>query len=286
MKGILIADAGSTKTDWRLLLEGSKEHLEFKTLGINPLLNSPGEINSVLSELKNYLPDNIKITTIHFYGAGCSTSIQIELMTKLLADFWPDAQIFIYSDMLATGRALFGNKKGIACILGTGSNSCLMENGKIINQIPSLGFILGDEGSGAAMGKRLLNGIFKRALPYEIIVKFEAQYDLSLDELINKTYRGERPSAFIASFSKFIYENREHEAIQNLIREEFNNFFIRNIASYKDCRSLPLGFIGSIALNYKEILLETAKSLGFRINNIMHAPMEGLHAYHLEEIYR
>lgn len=281
MKNYLFADAGSTKTDWALVSSDFSLNLRWNSNGINPLLQSDKEIFSIINSINPRVPQNCRIDKIFFYGTGCLTSKESEVILSGLRKFWPSADIYIESDMVGAGRASIGNKKGVACILGTGSNSALFNNGNIIDKIPSLGFILGDEGSGAALGKRLLNSIFKKQLPATIIRSFFKDYPISLQEVIDKTYRQPSPSAFLASFSPFILENLNLPEIKNLIKTEFTEFFSKNIVPYNLSENHGIGFVGSIAFHFREILEEIAMDFGFKKINVIKSPLENIILYHL-----
>lgn len=280
MKKILIADAGSTKTHWSLLTEETGTPVGISTAGINPAHDTPEAVAAKLRDLQNH-EDFRRIDEIYFYGAGCATDALKQTLKDALKEALGAEKIVVESDLLGAAIALFGASDGIACILGTGSNTGLYSGGKIISKIPSLGFILGDEGGGVALGKVLLNGIFKRQLSPETISKFEREYNLSLDTLIEKVYRQPKPAPFIASFSPFLLENIGSEEIRNLLKNEFKDFFKKNILSYKDYEGYKVGFVGSIAYNFKDILIETASEYRLEISNIISQPIHGLEKHYL-----
>lgn len=280
MKGSLLADAGSTKTDWALLIEESEEKLRYTTKGINPALQSEEEINNIISNLAKQISESIGIKRIYFYGAGCAFSNYVKVIGKTLFQHFPDAEISVASDLLGASIALFGNSSGIACILGTGSNSCVFENGEIKSQTPSLGYILGDEGSGCALGKRLLNMVFKRRLSNDIIEKFHKEYNISVKDVIENIYRNDNPSAYLASFAPFILKNINYPEIYNLASREFLNFFQYNVVQYGKPGSRPLGIVGSIGINFQNIIENTANRTGFTISKFLQSPIEGIIDFH------
>ena len=279
MNGILIADAGSTKTDWALISEESEPPLRISGSGINPAFHTFDSIHSKLIELESVLPTDLHISHIYFYGAGCASYELNNKVVEALKSIWGKAEIRVESDLVGAATALFGNGKGIACILGTGSNSCVYENGKIIDRIPSLGFILGDEGSGAYLGKTILNAIFKKRLPINIIEDFHKEYNLSTDEVIRNVYSSPSPSAFLASIVPFIVRNLEKPEIRSITKEGFNKFLEYNVIPYKEL-NYPLGFVGSVAYYFKTILSEVAEKHNLSISYFLKSPMDGLISHH------
>lgn len=280
MKNILIADAGSTNTEWALIDETGRILSSFKSEGINALLAPPDDITRLIHDVQSQLPTDQHIDEIYYYGAGCATDAICEKMVSSLHNVWPDTQIFVSSDLLGAARSLFGNKKGIACILGTGSNSCLYDGNKIASQIPSLGYILGDEGSGAALGKRLLGDAFKNQVPDNVREKFLQKFGLTLPDILDKIYRQSSPNAFLASLVPFLSENLWNPYIYSLVLEELTNFFRRNVAMYPGAHSIEVSFTGSIAFYFDKILREAAASQGYRVHEVSETPMEGLIEFH------
>ncbi|MCH5234285.1 MAG: ATPase [Muribaculaceae bacterium] len=221
---------------------------------------------------------------ILFFGAGCATPLLNHYIYNAFTSVFNIDNVIVDSDLKGAYIALFGNEDGIACILGTGSASALFSKGEIMAKTPSLGFILGDEGGGVSLGKHLLNAVFKNQLSDDLIEKFQKKYNLSLEELIEKVYKQPKPAPFIASFSPFLLENVNEKDIQLLIEKEFENFFKKNIMPYKALGNYKIGFIGSIALNYKEILLKTADKFGFQICKILKDPLPAIEKFYLDSI--
>ncbi len=275
---ILIADCGSTKTDW-VLFDGDTIISQVKTQGFNPTQQSTAQILEVLTaELKEKIDTTIP-DTIYFYGAGCAYESANKRMQKALEEIFTTRDIHINSDLLAAARALCGHEEGIACILGTGSNSCLFNGEKITDNTPALGYILGDEGSGAHLGRQLVSDCIKKQLPPAICEKFLKQYKLSVADILEKVYHAPLPNRFLASFAPFLYENRTNAEIHDLLIRCFTQFFQRNTMVYR--RSwLPIHIIGSIGINFAQEIKETAESLGLSIGNIVESPIEGLIEYH------
>ena len=277
---ILISDSGSTKTDW-VFLSDNEVVAQVKTQGLNPTQQTAETITNILQqELTPQLPQEAP-EKIYFYGAGCAyTEANARIREALETIFPTTAQIEINSDLLAAARALCGHEEGIACILGTGSNSCYYNGNEISDNIPPLGFILGDEGSGATLGRLLVNGCLKRQLPQEISDKFLQQYDLNVAKILEKVYREPMPGRFLASFTPFLYENRKHPAIRTMLVNCFVDFFRHNSMAYR--RSwLPIHIVGSIGRWFQEEIKEAADSLALSIGKIMESPMKGLIEYHI-----
>lgn len=280
MKNILIADAGSTKIEWAIISEAGVEEKRISTHGINALLADSAEIASLFSKARTLLCQTESFKEIHYYGAGCATASICDKIFKALSETWQAGYISVSSDLLGAARALLGNQSGIACILGTGSNSCLYDGNGIVSNVPSLGFILGDEGSGAALGKRLIADAFKGHLPKLVRDRFLSMYELTLEEILDYTYRRPAANRFLASLVPFLKEHLWNPYVYSLIREEFISFLRRNVAMYKGSHTLPLTFTGSIAYHFSDILKETADSLGLKVNKIEQAPMDGLIKFH------
>lgn len=275
---ILIADSGSTKTDWCVVLDGTPIK-RIATKGINPFFQSEEEIQQELTiSLLPQLPEGT-VNSVFFYGAGC-TPEKAPILRRAIADSLPVVgNIKAHSDMLAAARGLCGHEAGIACILGTGSNSCFYNGEDIVSNISPLGFILGDEGSGAVLGKLLVGDILKNQLSTAIKEAFLKQFDLTAPEIIDRVYRQPFPNRFLASLSPFIAQHLEEPAIHALVFNSFTAFLRRNVMQY-DYEKYPVHFIGSVAACYEEILQEAALETGIRIGKILQSPMEGLIQYH------
>lgn len=275
---ILIADCGSTKTDW-VLFENNTVKASIKTQGLNPTLQSTDEITAVLS---NELAGNIDTAlpdAIYFYGAGCAYESANKRMRHALEQTFATRNIEINSDLLAAARALCGHEEGIACILGTGSNSCLFDGKKIIDNTPSLGYILGDEGSGAFLGRNLISDCLKKQLPPKLCKKFLTQYNLTIAEILERVYHTPMPSRFLAGFTPFLIDNRKEPEIHALLKRCFTLFFQRNTMVYRHSW-LPIHIVGGVGVSFAEEIKETAESLGLSVGNIVDSPMKGLIEYH------
>jgi N-acetylglucosamine kinase-like BadF-type ATPase len=270
----LIADSGSTKTHWCVTDEKGVVK-EIFTKGINPFYQTAEEIKTELN--LNLIPQltNFQIESIQFYGAGCSFPEKKLMVSDAMASFFKKAEIAVESDLLGAARSLFGNKKGIACILGTGSNSCFYDGESIVENVSPLGFILGDEGSGAVLGKLLIADCLKNQLPIELKEKLMTQYALTPAIVLENVYKKPFPNRYLAQFTPFLLENLEAPCIFNLVFDAFDAFFVRNVMQYP-LEDLEVGFVGSIAYHFRDTLEMVAYERGIKIANIVQGPMGGL----------
>jgi N-acetylglucosamine kinase-like BadF-type ATPase len=273
----LIADSGATKTDW-CLIKGNEILKHYSGKGISPVFQTEDQIsneihNNVFPEFKEW-----NISKIHFYGSGCIAE-NIPIVKNAIFKIFPIETIEVYSDLIAAAHSLCGHKPGIACILGTGSNSCEWDGNRIINQISPLGFILGDEGSGAYIGKKLIGDALKNQLTPGLKELLLDEYELTPSIIIDKVYRQPFPSRFLASLSPFISKHLDDESIRQIVINSFNDFFKRNIMQYNFSEK-SVNFVGSIAWYYSDILKETAQLNGIITGNILKSPMIGLIEYY------
>ena len=278
---ILIADGGSSNIKW-CLIEKTEKIIEFNTTGMNPVMLTYEEMSQriaeeVAPELNSYLA---QIQHIYYYGAGCRGGDYNRAVEKALKNSFPSSTISVESDMTGAAKALCGNQPGIACILGTGSNSCLYDGEKIIDAIAPLGYILGDEGSGAVLGRQLISDVFKKQLPVELCLKFREQYDLNMETVINRVYGSPEANRFLASLTPFLAKYIEEPSIHRLVLNSFKSFFVRNVAHYRAYKTLPVNFVGSIAYHFRDVLQEAAAAIDCNIGKIIISPMEGLISYH------
>lgn len=278
---ILIADGGSTKTDWRLIKEG-REYKKVQTSGFNPYLVGSDEIEAILwKELQPYI-DNNGISAVYYYGAGCSTPVKNMIVENAFEKIFPNAKIYVSHDLLAASHALCGDEEGIAAILGTGSNSCYYDGKDIKDGIFSLGYFFGDEGSGAYLGKQFLIAFLHKELPEEIEKKFNEKYPMSRESILDSVYTKPAPSRFLASFSNFINDNRDHPYIYNLIAQAFREFYKYQICCYARHKEVPVHFVGSVAYHYSDILTTIGLEFGVKTGKFIKAPIDGLVEYHRE----
>ncbi len=276
---ILIADSGSTKCAWKLISH-TGEMQSLLTSGINPFFRTSESIyEELLSGLFPFTTEPVE--KIFFYGTGIINEEKAGVIRSALRQFYPSANIALHSDVLAASRSLFGNKPGIACILGTGSNACLYNGTALSKGISPLGFILGDEGSGAVLGKKLLGDYFKEVMPEAVRKKFEAKYHLSRDEALQKVYKTEKPNFFLASFAPFLSEELSENYCFHLVRNSLIEFFERNVTKLPDYNSYSIGFVGSVAFHFKGIVEEVCSIYQMNCISIQQEPMLGLVNYHL-----
>lgn len=281
---ILIADSGSTKTSWVLADRAGKIN-NFNSSGINPYFHSSEQISeSVRSEFITIHKINIKeISTVYFYGAGCSSPENIKMVRQGLQNVFEESEIFVTHDLLGASRALCGRQKGIAAILGTGSNSCVFDGDKIVHQVSSLGYVLGDEGSGAYLGKKFLSALIYKEFPTEISNRFYKSFPVNLSEILDHVYRKPNPNRYLASFCKFIKDEISNPYIEKLVFDSFHDFFKKQIEKYPDHRSIPVHSTGSIGFYFSDILQQVASERKIRLGLITQNPLDGLVQYHLEQ---
>lgn len=274
----LIADSGSTKTAWRLISD-SGETKTILTSGLNPFFRTEEDIFQELG--KTLFPAaETNIQDIYFYGAGIVNAEKGDIIRSALSRIYTEAAIETHSDVLGAARALFGNKPGIACILGTGSNVCLFDGEKITDGISPLGFILGDEGSGAVMGRKLLGDYFKEMMPAHLRTEFAKRFKLTREEALTRVYRAEKPNQFLAQFVPFLSENSQSVYCHEFVQQNFMDFFERNVIKIPGYMNFPIGFVGSVAWHFRQILNNAADYFGFAQTIIIKDPIDGLEKYY------
>jgi N-acetylglucosamine kinase-like BadF-type ATPase len=274
----LIADSGSTRTTWQVSDSAilCKEHL---TTGINPFYQTQDEISTLIKENMAPALSQYPIDEIFFYGAGCAFDDKKKMVANALQASFPEAHVAVESDLLGAARGLFQHEKGIACILGTGSNSCEYNGESIVKNVSPLGYILGDEGSGAVLGKLFIGDCLKNQLPDWLREKFFDEYELTPAMILDRVYKQAFPNRFLASFTPFLSAHLEEPAIFNLVYDAFDSFIVRNLFQYNTAE-LPIGFIGSIALHFSDVLEIAAAEHQLNIARILKNPVEGLMEYH------
>ncbi len=278
---ILIADSGATKTDW--LLINNSNNTFITTTGINAYYMSSESIVSMLQdELMPSIPAD-KVNSIYYYGAGCSTDAKCAKISDLMKGLFPNAVIEVNHDMLAAARSLCDSKPGIACILGTGSNSCVYDGHMITRQMVSLGYFFGDEGSGTHMGKLLITDYLRGEMPNHISDKLTDEFNLSLEFVLDNIYNKPSPNRFLASFAPFIQQNGMDAYIRQLINRSFTEFLKMGVMKFSGYEKYEVSFVGSIAFHFKDILFDVASSHGITICRIQKSVIEGLMEYHKEQ---
>ena len=281
---ILIADGGSSGIKW-CLLNNADKIMEFDTTGMNPVMLSTDDMaqriaEEVAPQIENHLAD---IDHIYYYGAGCRGDYN-RAVEKALKRTFANAAIEVDSDMVGAAKAVCGDNPGIACILGTGSNSCLYDGDKIIDSVPPLGYILGDEGSGAVLGRQLISDVFKDQLPAELCLKFREQFDLNMETVIHRVYGNPEANRFLASLTPFLAKYIEEPSIHRLVLNSFKSFFVRNVAHYMAYKTMPVNFVGSVAYHFRDVLQEAAAAIDCNIGKIIISPMDGLIDYHTHKL--
>ncbi len=276
---ILIADSGSTKTDWRLM-DGYKEVARAETKGFNPYYQNADEMDrEIMTALLPALPE-AEISTIYFYGAGCSTSERKQQIVDVLSPYFGNAEILVHPDLLGAARALCGHEQGIVCILGTGSGSCLFDGEKIVENIPSLGFILGDEGSGAWLGKKMVTDFLREHMPKKCIDLISNELNINKEIILEHVNHKPMPSRYLAGFAKFISRHKDMTYFYKLIFDSFTAFAENYILRYEDYDKMSCHFVGSVAFYNQDILQNVAKYNGLKTGNIIKSPIDGLTSYH------
>lgn len=280
-KDFIVADAGSTKTTWfRIFPDGRRAFTV--TQGINPVLQDDAAIRGIIEKeaFPRQIFDNAENSHIYYYGAGCIPS-QCRRMETLLAGVCRSSHVEVRSDLWGAARALCGHEAGIACILGTGANSCKYDGQDIVRHVSPLGYILGDEGSGAALGKHLVADLLKGLLPEDLQREFSSSYGWNEEDIIRKVYREPGANRFLASLTPFLKAHATHPSIHTLLLECFDAFFARNVMPYVP-GTLPVHFTGSVAFHFRNELKEAARLHHLHIGNIIKDPIEGMLKYHSE----
>jgi glucosamine kinase len=280
---ILIADSGGSKIDWRLIQKDGSIG-QANTPGFNPYYQPIEDLKKNVKEvLLPKINQQDDVSKIFFYGAGVS-SVKNQLTIKsAFLEFFPEAHIEIGWDLLAAARALCGHEAGIACIMGTGSNSCLYDGTAIVDNVANLGWILADEGSGAHLGRQFLVDYLRNKLPQTLAAQFHERFPLTREEFLEKVYQQERPSAFLASFTKFLFQHLKDSYCYDLVYRSFSEFYENNVMQYKNYQDLKVHFTGSIAFYFSDVLRQVANDKGITVKNILEGPIAGLTLYHQNE---
>lgn len=275
----LIADSGATKCEWCVLENGKKKKTIY-TQGISPYFLSGPQIIALLE--KELLPKLKKITVqeIYFYGTGLGNPNNIKIVKSVFKKLFPKAKTEVQNDLLAAARALCGKSKGIACILGTGANSCFYNGKKMVKNSPGLGYILGDEGSGAYLGKKVVQYYLYNTYDEELRARFEKRFMVTPMEILENVYKKPLANRYLASYAIFLAENRGHYMIENIIEDGLNDFFFTHLYKYRESWTHPIHFVGSIAFGFKDVLKELCNTYELELGRVLKAPMQGLIEYH------
>ena len=281
MVDMLIADSGATKCEWCLLNENGQKKVI--TTGINPYFLSVQQIVALLeAELLPSL-SSASPHQIFFYGSGLGNENNKAIIQAVLMQLFPNSLLFIDTDMLASARATCGSEQGVVCILGTGSNTCYYNGTEITKNIPGIGYVLGDEGSGTYLGKRVLQHYLYNTFDEDLQSRFDAMFITSRKDILDRVYSKPLPNRYIASFTKFLAENRDHYMVENIIEDGLNDFFFQHICKFGESWTSPIHFTGSVAFGFQDVLGDLCKSYQFTIGKVLKNPMDGLIKYHQQK---
>ncbi|MEY4629287.1 MAG: hypothetical protein RLZZ595_1613 [Bacteroidota bacterium] len=279
MGGIkLIADSGATKTEWRLVSD--KPARSFFTSGISPYYMTQLEIEQLLQK---EFPKSIfkqKIDQVYYYGTGCKTKTKAKVVQKALASIFPKSKIEVTHDLMGATIALCGKQPGIACILGTGSNSCSYNGKRIVFNSPGLGYVLGDEGSGAYLGKKVVQYFLYGTFDKLLHASFLNEYKTDKEEILHKVYKESFPNRYLASFAKFLSLHRGHYMVENIIEDGLRDFFDNHLQGYPQRKKYPIHFVGGIAFHFRDKIAELCSDYGFTLGKVLKQPMTGMVNYH------
>jgi glucosamine kinase len=274
----LLADSGATKAEWCLLYNGKKKTLF--TQGISPYFLSTDEIATLVqNELKKKLK-GVSVDELFYYGTGCANPENAKNVKKALKKVFPEARVNVDTDLMAAARAVCGRQKGIACILGTGSNSCYYNGKTIVKNSPGIGYVLGDEGSGAYLGKKVIQYYLYNTYDEDLRARFDARFITTTVEILDNVYKKPFPNRYLASFAMFLAENRGHYMIENIVEDGLNDFFFQHLCKYGEIWKNPVSFVGSVAWGFKDVLQALCDSYEFELGTVLKNPMEGLVNYH------
>jgi N-acetylglucosamine kinase-like BadF-type ATPase len=276
----LIADSGSTKCEWCLLYNGKKKIIN--THGISPYFVKREQIVDLLEQ--DLVPElkNVEIEELHFYGTGMGNPSNEKIVRLALKEVFSTAEITLQDDLLGAARALCGHEKGIACILGTGANSCYYNGKKIVKNSPGLGYVLGDEGSGAYLGKKVIQYYLYNTFDEELLYRFNKQFNVTKDDILDSVYKKPLANRYLASYAIFLAENRGHYMIENIIEDGLNDFVFNHLYKYEESWKMPINFTGSIAFGFKDVLQELCNTYELELGNVFQSPMDGLVEFHKE----
>ena len=277
-KNYIIADSGATKCQWTMV--SSNKKTTFATVGISPYFLSAAQIQALVEKtFKNKIKLD-SVNAVYFYGTGLSNPQNVTQLKKALKAVFTKASFDIQTDLVAAARATCQNKKGVACILGTGSNTGFYNGKKITKNSPGLGYVLGDEGSGAYLGKKVIQYYLYKTYDEDLMSRFEKKFATSKDEILNNVYKEATPNRYLAKFTEFLVENRGHYMIENIIEDGLNDFFYAHINKMNEAWLYPIHFVGSVAFGFKDIIKQLALSYEIELGSIIKSPMQGLITYH------
>ena len=274
----LIADSGATKAEWCLVKDNKRKTIF--TQGISPYFLSTKQIRELVENELLPLLKKVSVNEIFYYGTGCANPTNAKSVKKALQQVFPGSAVTVNHDLMAAARSLCQHQKGIACILGTGSNSCFYNGKKIIKNSPGLGYVLGDEASGAYLGKKVIQHYLYKTFDDDLVARFDAKYVTNATEILENVYKKPLPNRYLATFTMFLAENRGHYMIENIIEDGLNDFFFTHLCKYKEAWNLPVNFVGSVANGFKDVLQQLCQSYEFELGTVLKNPMQGLVEYH------
>lgn len=277
----LIADSGATKAEWCLLEPGKRKKI-IETQGISPYFLTATQVKDLL--LQELLPKlkGTAIEEIYYYGTGCSNPAHVKMLKQVLKQLFPGANVEVEHDLLGAAKAACGTDKGVVCILGTGSNSCYYNGRKIVKNSPGLGYVLGDEGSGAHLGKKVLQYYLYNTFDPDLMDRFQAKYQTDAVSILESVYKQPLPNRYLAGFTGFLVENRGHYMVENIIEDSFNDFIFHHLYKYKETWTLPIHFIGSVAFGFKDVLRDLCHAYELQTGQFLKKPMDGLIRFHTQ----
>ncbi|MBN8790457.1 MAG: N-acetylglucosamine kinase [Terrimonas sp.] len=275
----LIADSGATKAEW-CLINGKKKKSIF-TQGISPYFLNTDQISAILRNELEPFTGKSEIAEIYYYGTGCINTANANIVKKALKSVFKAAvKIEVTHDVMAAARGLYGDDKGVACILGTGSSACYYNGKKITNNKPGLGYVLGDEGSGAYLGKKVLQYYLYGTFDEELQGRFDLKFNINKDIILDNVYKKPMANRYLASFAPFLSENRGHYMVENIIEDALNDFFFQHICKFRESWTQPVSFVGGISYYFKDVLQDLCNAYEFTMGRVLKNPMEGLSEYH------
>lgn len=280
---LLVADSGSTKSDWIASQSGKEDH-KFSTIGFNPYFRNTESIQAEIKKNEELMDLAPSIDQLYFYGAGINNEQMQEVVHRALKHIFTNANLIVEHDLTGSVFATCGDEPGISCILGTGSNACYFDGTNISQAVPSLAYILGDEASGSYFGKKLIAGYLYKELPSEIHMSFENEYKLSEEEILDAVYRKPHANVYLASFSKFLGEHKEHTWVRDMIFNGFGTFINTHITKYKNHQEVPVHFVGSLAVHFQDILMKACEDHGITIGKVIKKPINNLLTYHWNKL--
>lgn len=281
---IAIADGGSTKCDWILLDHVGKERLKTAVRGFNPNMTLPELILQALKDNVQLSLLKADVSRVFYYGAGCGTDANRTIVRESFKQYFTNAEISVRQDLIAAAYAAYDGEPVIVCILGTGSNSCFFDGKNIRTDLPSLGYLIGDEGSGNAIGKHLLRRFFMKQLPHDLHREFDEIYHLSVDEVLKNIYRNPCVNAYLGSFNQFVAERKTHPYFQEMIYQEIKCFLEYQVLPYPEAKEVEIHFVGNVAFVYESVLRQSAAGLGLRVGKVIRNPVGDLAEYHRKYI--